>query len=152
MEDEPASEAIDRDVDHIDDEPDSMELLMGEMEMPFEPHCDIIKSCEIRKTLCTTVSPCSLSPSFNEIVKSKGSDTENKQELNKFDSKYVLIKSFKECTGFATVNLLDNESVSTHGFIGTGELKRTLSGNDPLDGLKEVIYSILQSRVRTPRT
>ena len=39
MDAEPASEAIDGDVDHIDD-PDSMEVLMGEMEMPFESACN----------------------------------------------------------------------------------------------------------------
>ena len=134
MGEESASEAIDRDFDHIEDDPDSMELLMGEMEMPIEPYCDITKNYEIVKTRGKTRAPGSLSPYYE--LESKRSKVQN-EVTNNCDKAVVLLNSFKECLGFATVHLLNNESVSTHGFVGTGEVLKTLSGKDPLGEMKE---------------
>ena len=43
MEIQSASEAIDGDADTDDTDPDSMDILMGEIEIPFEPLCDMQK-------------------------------------------------------------------------------------------------------------
>ena len=134
MEEESASEAIDRDFDHIEDDPDSMELLMGKMEMPIEPYCDITQNYEIVKTRCMSGAPVSLSP---YELESKRLKVQN-EVINNCDEADVPIKSFKVCPGFATVHLLNNQSVSGHGFVGTGELVKTLSGKDPLGEMKEL--------------
>ena len=123
MEIESASEAIDGDDDTDEGDPDSMDLLMGEIEIPFEPICDM-KNVKIIRGDCT-LSPCSKEKSeIKTIPNSK---------------KSIHLDSLKKCLGYASANLFNDSSSPSNGFVRSGELKRTLKGDDPLNIPNEVI-------------
>ena len=141
MDDEPASEAIDGDVDHIDD-PDSMEVLMGEMEMPFESSCNnCYKNCDIKENACLSI-PTPLSPSFYKGAPTPNFGLKNQPALNSNREKeFEFPRSFKECPGFAKIIPYENDQfapTSRGGFITSKELKATLDGSDPIPGLEKV--------------
>ena len=140
MEDEPASEAIDKDLDS-EDEPDSMDLLMGKIEMPYEAHCNAVSYKTTMKQadlLIHNKLNYSHGIKDNDIIKSN-KDHEDKHFVN--------VKSLKECQGYAKI-LADRDTSSREavGFIHNGELRRTIDGVDPIHIPNQVLYSILLSQ------
>ena len=140
MEDEPASEAIDKDLDS-EDEPDSMDLLMGQIEIPYEAHCNAVSyKTNMKQADLLIHNKLNYSDGIkdNVIVKSN-KDHEDKHFVN--------LKSLKECQGYAK-NLADRDTSSREavGFIHNGELKRTIDGADPINIPHQVLYSISLSR------
>ena len=123
MEIDSASEAIDGDADSDECDPDSMDLLMGEIEIPFEPICDM-KHAETNSGYCT------LSPCFKEK-----SETKSVHNIKRS----IYIDSLKKCIGYASANLFNDSSLPSNGFVRSGELSRTLNGGDPLNIPNEVI-------------
>ena len=139
MEDEPASEAIDKDLDS-EDEPDSMDLLMGEIEMPYEAHCNTVSyKTTIKQTDLLIHNKLNYSHGIkdNVIIKSN-KDHDDKQFVN--------VKSLKECQGYAKILADRDTSREALGFIHNGELRRTTDGVDPINIPHKVIFSILLSR------
>ena len=141
MDDEAASEAIDGDVDHIYD-PDSMEVLMGEMEMPFESACNnCYKNCDIKENACLPI-PTSLSPTFYKGAPTPKFGLNNQPALNtNRENEFEFPRSFKECPGFAKIIPFENDQFAptpSDGFIASKELKATLDGSDPIPGLRKV--------------
>ena len=126
MEIESASEAIDGDADT---DPDSMDILMGEIEIPFEPLCDT-KKCD-KNIGYFNFSQCS----------------KEKSETKRIDStrKPIYLNSLKKCQGYAHANFFNDSSTPSTGFVRSGELQRTLKGEDPLIIPDEVI--LLLNRV-----
>ena len=128
MDDEPASEAIDGDVDSNDEGPDSMDLLMGEIEIPNEignlkdSYGDVKISHDLLRSPCydIPVKECELDDGATKNTHK----TDNKLSLN--------INSLKKCQGYASQYVNDNEYEIAYGFIRSGELRRIISNTDPL--------------------
>ena len=140
MEDEPASEAIDKDLDS-EDEPDSMDLLMGEIEMPYEA---LYNAASYK----TTMKQADLLK-HNKLNYSHGlkDNVIIKSNKDHEDKHFVSAKSLKECQGYAK-NLADRDTSSREavGFIHNGELRRTIDGVEPINIPHQVLYSILLSQ------
>ena len=139
MEDEPASEAIDKDLDS-EDEPDSMDLLMGEIEMPYEAHCN---AASYKTTMTQDDLLIHNKLNYSHGIKDNVIIKSNKDHEDKH---FVNSKSLKECQGYAKILAdRDKSSLEAVGFIHNGELKRTIDGVDPINIPHQVLYSILLS-------
>lgn len=138
MDDEPASEALDGDVDSNDEGPDSMDILMGEIEIP----CDI-------NNIDESYMDKKLSPIYEQPVCNDFPDFEKGIDKKELKDKYltnekppVNINSLKRCQGY-TIQRSSNDQLSTsYGFIRSRELQRTIKGSDPLSVPKEVIFEL----------
>lgn len=122
MEIETASEAIDEDADSNDGDPDSMDLLMGEIEIPLEPPCHV-DNLE-KNTIHLSSLPCFLEEVENKSIPSSAS--------------IMHLGSLKKCHGYANAKLFSDLSATSTGFLRSGELERTLKGLDPVDIPNEV--------------
>ena len=123
MEIETASEAIDEDADSNDGDPDSMDLLMGEIEIPLEPQCHV-DNLE-KNTIHLSSLPCFLEEVENKSIPSS--------------ARTMHLDSLKKCHGYANAKLFRDLSAASIGFLRSGELERTLNGLDPVNIPKEVI-------------
>ena len=123
MEIETASEAIDEDADSNDGDPDSMDLLMGEIEIPFDPPC-YIDNLD-KNTIHSNTLPCFGEKSENKSIPSS--------------ARIIHLDSLKKCHGYASAKLFSDLSATSIGFLRSGELERTLNGVDPVNIPNEVI-------------
>ena len=136
MEEESASEAIDKDIDPEEDKPDSMDILMGEIEMPYDSRCDI-QTFETKNTKFSKVSNLSQLSCIN--AKKEIKSTVETTKLSKLPG-VVNLKSLKQCQGYAHLGIFEIESLTENGFVRNGQLKRTLSGTEPMHVPKQVTY------------
>ena len=128
MDDEPASEAIDGDVDSNDEGPDSMDLLMGEIEIPNEISNSKESNADGKISHDLFRSPC-----YDIPLKECELDDGRTKNTNKTDNKLSLnINSLKKCQGYPSQYVNDNEFDMAYGFIRSGELRRIIINTDPL--------------------
>ena len=127
MDDEPASEAIDGDVDPCEEGPDSMDILMGEIDIPYETNYCRENSEDTKFSPKSLQSPCHSLPNCESEVKEKAHNT------NEFvEPTPVNINSLKKCQGYTCSNSFNDELPTEYGFIRSGELKRATEGKDPI--------------------
>ena len=136
MDDEPASEAVDGDVDSNDEGSDSMDILMGEIEIPsdinnfYESNLDQKLSPKYKQSIRNDF------PDFKEGIEKKSKDnplTIERPQVN--------INSLKRCQGYNSQSSSYDQLPNSYGFIRSGELQRTTKGSDPLSVPKEVIVN-----------
>ena len=134
MDDEPASEAIDGDLDPSEEGPDSMDILMGEIDIPYETNYCYEVSGESKLSPKSGQSPCHDWRNCESEMKAKTNNTNSVVEPTP-----VNINSLKKCQGYTCSNLLNDQSPTVYGFIRTGEAKRTTQGKDPIFVPNEVM-------------
>ena len=134
MDEEPASEAIDGDVDSNDDSPDSMDLLMGEIEIPYENNfCDNI----LEKKLSPKLKK---SPFYNfPVVEEEKNESITTDCYPSIETPPVNINSLKICQGYISQSSTTEDQTTSKGFIRSGELLRTTIGSEPIFVPKEVL-------------
>ena len=136
MDDEPASEALDGDVDSNDEGPDSMDILMGEIEIPSDIN-NFDESYQDEKLSPIYEQPlCNDFPEFEKGIDRK----EVKDNHLTNENPPVNIHSLKRCQGYSIQRSMYDQLSTSYGFIRTGELQRTIKGSEPLSVPKEVIF------------